>query len=740
MAHRKRRLAGRRLSALVVSSILIGACGSDGSTADNSGNGTWLDPDKAPSSCAAGVPTKGGCCDPIQACGDVCCPAAQLCFFGACTTPGKDGLDESDCASDEYCDYSLHPHEVIDTPTGCSSGPKTGSCFPRPSNVEKCEVAPDASFELVEKYTLPGDKVWMTPLVMQLDDDNCDGVVDGSDLPEIIYAPGYDLPSPIIVMSISQGELIEKWRVEAAVAGGSQLASADLDDDGAPEIVGIGPDAQSVVAYRADGTLFWQATPPAPFVGAYEAPAIARVSDSGPPLVLANMVLLDGTTGSVVKKLAEPTWRAGGETHCGIGGYFLFGPWHSYAGFADLDGDGTLDVTDGARAFRVSGEVLWDFRDPYEIAQQRDRETGYHAVGDLDGDGVPEVIYTSYGRRTLNIVHLDPVTHAPTKLRGDLSLDLGLADNAGACDRKCTGGGPPTIADFNGDGTPDIGVAGAIGYIVFDGAKAMTGEAPESVRMWSMPTVDCSSAFTGSSVFDFDGDGRAEVVYADEHQLFVFDGATGERRNPETASPSSTVGEMPVIADVDGDDRADLLVPNDTGVHVFGSPTGAWVRTRRIWNQHTYHVTNVADDGSLPALEVANWTTTGLNNFRQNIQPGQEFLAPDASVTLAARCMGGYHLSALVRSMGQVPLPAGVVVEFRSGEPPAGELLGLAATTRPLSPGESETLSFIPKFTLEGDVYALVNAKPPPSGPLPECRSDNNQSPVIGSACSDQVK
>jgi hypothetical protein len=270
----------------------------------------------------------------------------------------------------------------------------------------------------------------------------------------------------------------------------------------------------------------------------------------------------------------------------------------------------------------------------------------------------------------------------------------------------------------------------------------MSGASPEQARLWSVPTVDCSSAFTSSSVFDFDGDGSAEVVYADEQQLFIMDGATGERKNAETPSKSSTVGEMPIVADVDGDDHADLLVPNSTGVHVFGSEAGAWVRTRRIWNQHTYHVTNIHDDGTLPDPENPNWTTPGLDNFRQNVQPGKELLAPDATVTVAARCYPSHRLSALVRNLGEVPLPAKVSVEFFAGTPETPTPLGAAFTTHPLSPGESETVEIAPWGGVPETptIFAIVNAKPLASGPLLECRTDNNQSNVVPSACTDRVK
>lgn len=58
---------------------------------------------------------------------------------------------------------------------------------------------------------------------------------------------------------------------------------------------------------------------------------------------------------------------------------------------------------------------------------------------------------------------------------------------------------------------------------------------------------------------------------------------------------------------------------------------GIWVRTRRVWNQYTYHVTNVEEDGSIPAVEPANWAQPGLNDFRQNKQPGGELSAADAA-------------------------------------------------------------------------------------------------------------
>ena len=122
-------------------------------------------------------------------------------------------------------------------------------------------------------------------------------------------------------------------------------------------------------------------------------------------------------------------------------------------------------------------------------------------------------------------------------------------------------------------------------------------------------------------------------------------------------APGATLWEYPVIADVNADGAAEIVLasnnysgnfqtcPDDltpargldacvqarmdagevqgtNGVRVFASPTQDWVGTRQIWNQHSYHITNVTEDGQIPAGEPANWQSFALNNFRQNVQPG----------------------------------------------------------------------------------------------------------------------
>ena len=143
---------------------------------------------------------------------------------------------------------------------------------------------------------------------------------------------------------------------------------------------------------------------------------------------------------------------------------------------------------------------------------------------------------------------------------------------------------------------------------------------PQTI-LWNVTTTDCSSAATGSSVFDFQGNGKAEAVYSDEEYLRIYDGTTGNVIF-KTCNTTGTLIEYPVIADIDNDGHADIVVVSNAyasgnaeyqcndgthiaqaGVRVFSDANNTWVRTPPVWNEHAYHVTNVTPDGTIPQHE-----------------------------------------------------------------------------------------------------------------------------------------
>ena len=121
-----------------------------------------------------------------------------------------------------------------------------------------------------------------------------------------------------------------------------------------------------------------------------------------------------------------------------------------------------------------------------------------------------------------------------------------------------------------------------------------------------------------------------------------------------------------------------------------------WVATRRIWNQHAYHVTNIEEDGTVPMTPRVNWQEPGLNNFRQNVQGGSLFNAPNFVVSVdevrAQNCaLAGVPITITIRNEGSIGVRAGAlqtsVYITRRGEETR---LTTVENTQALPPGGSE--------------------------------------------------
>lgn len=637
-----------------------------------------------------------------------CCAEGQVCYLGACTTPGAPCNDLQRCPDGHYCEPSLL------------------RCLPRPTNTEACEWRPPtARFEPRLKWAWTGDRdvfpmhnqVMMQPVVANLTDDNRDGRIDRNDIPDVVFSTfmGGNYVTDGVLRAVSGADGRRLWPVEDPgyrTVPGSSVALADVDPSSpGPEVItcaqGDRTTAGHAIILRADGRLL-RRVPSVPC--GYSAPAVGDMDGDGVPEIAVRNKVFRGDGTVLPAFAAMPALTT------------LAHPM-DFNALADLDGDGNLELVSGNRAWRVDGSVLWE---------RNDLPGGSPAVADLDRDGSPEVVVVQASTHSVLALH----GRTGSTLWGAIEVNR-VPATAGP-----TGGGPPTIADFDGDGAPDVATAGGYNYLVLRGA---TG-----VPLWHAVTQDTSSRVTGSSVFDFEGDGRAEAIYNDELLLRVYRGSDGSVLW-STCNTSGTLWEYPVIVDVDRDDSADIVVmannygsarlmcmdgtPPPTGIRVYADPRREWVRTRPIWNQHTYHVTNIDDDGRVPRRETPHWTVRGLNSFRQNVQPDGLFDAPDlVPVDLDAdvsACPTRLRLRVRVLNRGRAGAPAGVPVAFFTGTPTGTRtLLGRTLTTRRLLPGDSEAVSIElpPERAMETlPVFVVINAESAmPLDTLHECRTNNN--------------
>jgi hypothetical protein len=503
------------------------------------------------------------------------------------------------------------------------------------------------------------------------------------------------------------------------------VAAGDVDGDGQNEILGMGV-FSGTFAVRADGTLLWES----PFPTATDrglrwartigtAITLADLEGDGTVEVIAGRNVLEGATG-------ERRFVGDSESTTRGTNQFL-GP---ISCVADLDGDGMQEVVAGRTAFRPDGSVLWN-----QVALP----DGLCGIGDLmlESEG-PEVVLVANG-----------YLYVLSGPRGDILWQHVIEG------RTSQGvGGAPTIADFDGDGRPEIGIAHAAIYGVYDleceGFNRPAGCAARGL-LWGQPTGDDSSAGTGSSVFDFNGDGRAEVIYNDQYKFRVYDGTTG-RVLFEEPNSSRTRTENPIIVDVDNDGDAEIIFSTnadafflrdywtDPGVEIWGDERGRWVGARRIWNQHAYHITNVEEDGRITSPETPAWTV--LNAYRQNLREGGDVLVtPDLWAgrgTYECLADGRARLSVSVQNWGLERVGAGVAIAFYRGDPSRGERIGQARTTRTLEPnGDGEVVTFEAELELPVTDYWAVLDDPDDveGGEVGECREENNRALIWRPVC-----
>lgn len=270
--------------------------------------------------------------------------------------------------------------------------------------------------------------------------------------------------------------------------------------------------------------------------------------------------------------------------------------------------------------------------------------------------------------------------------------------------------------------------------------------------LWSQPSKDTSSNVTGSSVFDFDADGAAEVVDADECFLRIYDGATGTVLY-SAARLSGTTYENPVIVDVDGDFhseivsavndygniscpaedplRPEVLYERSRGIVVLRDVMDRWAASRPVWNQHAYAVTHVGDRGEIPRTSawMNNWNDPTLNNFRQNVQGELDALGL-ADLTAASHAgplrvfcdVSTATLPAQICNRGTLPLAAGTEIAFRVGATDGSELCR-APVPVALTVGMCTEVTCTGELPAEVvDLYVVVD----PDGLEEECWEGNN--------------
>lgn len=414
----------------------------------------------------------------------------------------------------------------------------------------------------------------------------------------------------------------------------SSPVTADFDGDGVEEIVLAGRDGRIYWIDGEAGRVRWERNL-ADYVPGYERVAVRgglAVGDLQGDGAL-ELVIPTGTLGpdqsNVPGAVIVLTYTGGRTPFMPLEGWPRMAedvypasrpdgmpdPFISTPALGDVDGDGMLEVVIGGYdrriyVLRYDGTIApgWPF--DWDRGNWRDTVSS-PALADIDSDGLPEIIIGSNNYRI-------PACQNPYlfyAFNGDGSFVPGFPVETNANTASS-----PAVGDIDGDGLLDI-VVGTGSY------DEDCGQEPNSKQVFAWnhqgqpkpgwPVSTDGRMEASPALGDLDGDGALEVVIGCHdvrqtgcNKVYAWHGNGRPVRGFPTTPFASSSNELPyltgpALADIDGDGSVNILMPVQLGIAVLG-PDGTLIdhgrRGARMWLPVGPVVADVDGDGLLETI------------------------------------------------------------------------------------------------------------------------------------------
>ncbi len=310
------------------------------------------------------------------------------------------------------------------------------------------------------------------------------------------------------------------------------------------------------------------------------------------------------------------------------------------------------------------------------------------ALGDMNNDGRPDAVSGNFVNRTAIVVKLG---NANGTFGGATGLFLTFAD------------GPyeTAVGDFDGDGNNDV----VANLTDFAGVAVYRGNGTGGLQAGIRSGITGANGGQGLAVADFNGDGRPDVAAGGSGIFVRFgNGASQFIGGPNLAAPGGT--REIVTADFNHDGHADIAASSGQGAIVhLGDGAGGFTQAFHVGVGDVWVNAIGAgdldrdgrDDFAFGAFHNTAWTSS-LYLFQNTCQPNT---APKVTPTTLVRQIGGSTNAS----------PSGVIAQAIDDFTPAGELTVSLGTT---TPGLSVTDLVNNNGAIGAKVIAACSAVPGP--------------------------
>ena len=197
---------------------------------------------------------------------------------------------------------------------------------------------------------------------------------------------------------------------------------------------------------------------------------------------------------------------------------------------------------------------------------------GAPAIGDINGDGIDEVIVQSNVPQYISAIDTSKFSVMWTYFIEPIP-PANLKFNAS-----------PIVADFNGDDIGDVAVVSANGTVQILKGKTTY---PSGEMLWKLNLPESKRLISSPAEYDFDKDGIPELVFGTEDGRIMVAKSNPKRKELEIMTDikasNLAITSTPLLADINGDKKIEILYTNlQDSIQVINT-NAKTLKNLRIW-------------------------------------------------------------------------------------------------------------------------------------------------------------